>query len=522
MSVNLVDPRRNQIVASATEEAANQQNVWPAIRRLSNWTRETLGETLASIQKSNEQLEKVTTPSLRALQLYTQAMAFVNDTQEGAAEQVLRQALSEDSEFASAYIMLAHVIKNQDKPEKEWGPPSRRAYELSARTSERERYFIQGSYYQRFMAVPQYEKAASAYEALTRQYPDYFWGQWNLAWTYNSLCRWPEMVIQFAKAADLRPNDFVINRMAAWNLMQQDMAEARRIVQRADKLITPELTASSPYPVAWIQLFVVHDLWVHGETESALRELDHWAQAVDSRVGREREIFAAYIGNCYLAFGKLKAAEEFFDRLPEDNPDRNWFHAEAAFATGNQAQFRKYVDKLKPGGLYKALLLARAGFTDEANELLSNVKKKQGSNALNRQTFMRIVEGEIALSRGHSAEAISLLQDAVPTIRWNDSSVFFLESVSLADALERQGDPQKSVKVLEQTSQQKAIAYEGTGSTGQYWLKGQWRLAQLYRKLGRVDEARKVEAELSKTLTYADQGHPLLRELNQARSTDNY
>jgi len=518
MSVSLIDPYRNQPIASASEEAANQESIWPAIRRLSNWTRETLGETLPSIQQSSAALEKVTTPSLRALQLYTQAMPLVNQFKWGPAEQVLKQALTEDPEFASANIMLAWTITNQQKPEREWEPVSQRAFDLAEKATERERYFIQGSYYS---MRGQPEKAVASYQALVRQYPDYFWGHWNLAWTYYSLGGYQEMVTQFAQAAELRPNDCRINRMAAWNLIQQDMAEGRRVAQRAAQVITPEAATAYPDEVAWIQLFAVHDLWVRGETESALRELDLWAQAVDSRVGREREIFATYVGNCYLAFGKLKAAGEFLDRLPEDNPNRIGFHVEAAFATGNRAQFRKYVDQLKPG-LGKASILARAGFPDEAQKLVSKREKEPGPKDANVQIFMRIVRGEIALSRGRTAEAVSLLEESVSLVRWNSSSAFFIDSVSLADALERQGDLQKAVRALESASQAKPIAYDNIGSTGQYWLRVQWRLAQLYRKLGRVDEARKVEAELSKTLTYADQGHPLLRELNQARSTDNY
>lgn len=135
---------------------------------------------------------------------------------------------------------------------------------------------------------------------------------------------------------------------------------------------------------------------------------------------------------------------------------------------------------------------------------------------------MGIVEGEIALSRGRAMEAISLLQEAVPDVRWNSSSEFFTESVSLADALERQGELQKAVQVLEKASQQKTIAYENAGSTGAYWLRVQWRLAQLYRKLGRPEEAEKVEAELSKILAYADPEHPILLQLKQASTKSNH
>jgi hypothetical protein len=40
----------------------------PAVRRLAKRVRDTVGETESQIRKSNEVLEKATTPSLRALQ----------------------------------------------------------------------------------------------------------------------------------------------------------------------------------------------------------------------------------------------------------------------------------------------------------------------------------------------------------------------------------------------------------------------------------------------------------------------
>jgi tetratricopeptide (TPR) repeat protein len=521
MSVSLVDPFRNQTVSSRSEDAANQESLWPTIRRLSNWTRETLGESLPSIQQSGQALEKVTTPSLRALQLYTQAMVFVNDSQSGAAEQVLRQAVTEDAEFASAYIMLAHALNNQRKPAKEWGPPSQRALDLSERTSDRERYFIEGSYYS---IRHQFEKTVSAYEALVQQYPDHFWGRNNLAWTYFYLGRWQESVTQFAQAAELRPNDVWINYLAAMSLIHRDLNEARRVVQRAAKFITPETVTSLP-AVAWIQLFGVHDLWVRGEVESALSELDHWAQTIDSREGLERASLVTGIGSHYLSFGKLRAAEEAFQRLTAKDEtnwlSRNFLLAQVAYAAGDLAKSRKYLITLKPS-FPVATLLARVGLTDEAQKMLPEIIKIHHTSPEYNHFCRRIVEGDIALSQGRTTEAISLLGEAIPALRWITTDDFFMASESLADALERQGDLHKAVQVLERASREKTIAYEDIGSTGQYWLRVQCRLLQVYRKLGRIEDAQRLEAELSKILAYADPGHPVLLQLKQARTTSNY
>ena len=59
---------------------------------------------------------------------------------------MLRQAVAEDPDFASGYMHLAWTISNQRRPAPEYLPPAERAVELGARVSERERYFILGSY----------------------------------------------------------------------------------------------------------------------------------------------------------------------------------------------------------------------------------------------------------------------------------------------------------------------------------------------------------------------------------------
>jgi len=46
-------------------------------------------------------------------------------------------------------------------------------------------------------------------------------------------------------------------------------------------------------------------------------------------------------------------------------------------------------------------------------------------------------------------------------------------------------------------------------------MRTELQLADVYREMGRVSEAEKVEDELSKMLNYADPDHPILRELQK-------
>ena len=66
-------------------------------------------------------------------------------------------------------------------------------------------------------------------------------------------------------------------------------------------------------------------------------------------------------------------------------------------------------------------------------------------------------------------------------------------------------------------------AYEAKGKdcpcvgdmSGAWWQRDGLQLADLYRKMGRVPQAEKVEDELRKMLIYADADHPILRELQK-------
>jgi hypothetical protein len=51
--------------------------------------------------------------------------------------------------------------------------------------------------------------------------------------------------------------------------------------------------------------------------------------------------------------------------------------------------------------------------------------------------------------------------------------------------------------------------------SGAWWLRTELQRADLYRKMGRVPEAEKVEDELRKMLIYADADHPIVLALKK-------
>src|SRR5262249_41410389 len=171
LSVQLVDAASGVTAASMSEEDPADSQMAAAVRQLSDHVREPLGEKRALVQQSEKRMEKVTTPSLHALHLYTQADQMMRiDNNQAAAASVVKKTVAEDPGFASALLLLAYTYENTGDHEKA-RLEFQRAFDLADTTSDRERLFILGSYYSE--VAKDREKAAEAYEALLQLYPDH-------------------------------------------------------------------------------------------------------------------------------------------------------------------------------------------------------------------------------------------------------------------------------------------------------------------------------------------------------------
>jgi eukaryotic-like serine/threonine-protein kinase len=182
LTSQIVNPRDGAVMTTLSEQASAQSELPAAIRRQSLRSREALGEMLSTVRQSETALETATTPSLHALQLYSQASAFMHGEQtwkHEPAERLLRQAVTEDPDFASAHILLAWAVHNEGRLKSEFIPSARQAAALANRASDVERYFILGSYYSLLAdattnvdAKELRRQAISAYQALLRIKPD--------------------------------------------------------------------------------------------------------------------------------------------------------------------------------------------------------------------------------------------------------------------------------------------------------------------------------------------------------------
>ncbi len=509
LTASLIQPSNGATLGSLREEAVGQDAVLAAVNRLSNGVRKSLGEELLRAGQSNEALERATTPSLRALQLYSQGVAFVNQHQWNAAAQVFEQALAEDPDFASAHIYLAHCYSNLRKPEQA-SPHYQRAFQLAGTTSDPERYFILAGYYERF--VENYEKAVQSYEVLVRLYPDHYWAVTGLAHTLDDAGRAREAMPYYVAKAELRPNDFV-SAYDAWRALRRfngDPVRAERLLARARRLAAaPDVRAQ--FPIQWIalQFSLVDEQTRRGEFEQALKETDRLARTMQAQSGAESTEMIASFGDYYEELGRLHEAENYFQQLPESFPYRYLALAELADLRGNGQAMRYNLQKLIAAhgamGPATAARLARAGLRSDSEKLVSNLASRNFPPC-----SVQYAQGELALARGETLKAVQLLQDSFESCWHNRDLYSLMASQALARVLVSQGDLPAAIEVLQRG------ASEYLDVRPLMFLSHQkYRLLQLYRKLGREEEARRVEADIRKLLAVADSDHPVLVAINR-------
>jgi DNA-binding winged helix-turn-helix (wHTH) protein/TolB-like protein len=147
-TASIVDPASGNMVRAAEAESDTQDKILDAIHALATQVRRDLGESTLATSGTDEHLEQVTTRSLRALQLYSEASDQIirHGTQTGYGIEPLREALDEDPDFASAHVMFAQALRDMGR-DPEATSHIQRAFALAHTTSEHERLFITGSYY---------------------------------------------------------------------------------------------------------------------------------------------------------------------------------------------------------------------------------------------------------------------------------------------------------------------------------------------------------------------------------------
>ena len=252
IDLKTVDCQSGDTLATTEAESGDRNQVLGALADAANRLRQKLGESLGSVQKFNQPLEVATTSSLEALQAYTQGRKKQAEQGEAAALPYFKLAVDVDPNFAYAYVALAisHFYLY------EYGQAvtsMKKAFELRERVSQRERFAIEGYYYD-WVTGEAYKMAQTNME-WARAYPRDYIPHLRLNAYYRFIGQFENSISEGHRALELAPDNAacVYALMIAYVRMNR-FDDAIRVYEeaRARNLDSPIMHAGR-YIVAFLQ-----------------------------------------------------------------------------------------------------------------------------------------------------------------------------------------------------------------------------------------------------------------------------
>ncbi len=399
------------VLAEAQEQAAGKEAVLKALDKAAISLRGKLGESLISVQKYATPLDEATTPSLEALKAYSLGLKTWLSKGDAAALPLCKRAVELDPNFAAPYVSMSIAYSNLNQVERA-AENARKAYELRAKVSERERLSIEANYY--LTATGELEKAAPVYEQWQQTYPRETAAHGNLAFVFGSLGNWEKVLEEGRETVRLGPNggaSYAALATAYASLNRLDEAEA--VFQQAEqRKLESEFLLYSRYELAFLK-----------------SDAAQMAQLVSAAMGKPgtEEMLLASQADTEVWHGKMKHARELTRRamdLAEHNDAKESaaaFQAAAALReveSGNREQARAEANaalKLAPNRDVRALAalaLARAGDTAGAENLASKLDKTFPLDTLIQRYWLPTIRAGVALERKDPTRAIELLKVA--------------------------------------------------------------------------------------------------------------
>jgi len=486
ITVRALDPARDKPLFAEKAQFDRKEEFFDKVDWLARRVRTDLGESLPAIEKTSRPLAKVTTRSLEALQLYSQA---TDAHGQGRMEQVptlLQSALTLDPEFAMAHRQMAEVYEIMGNRAQEL-EHLKHAYDLRDGLTERERRLIEASYYN---ATGRVDKAVDALTALVTLYPEDPEAHRDLAFGYYDIGDLANSIQQLHQVIKIDPN----SAPAYANLVVQ--LARNNAPEEAMKIYQEAKAHGLASPGARWGLGMA--LWNQGrvaEAQAEFRSLQEASPLYES-IGR------IYFARTLIYQGKLAAASEQFavgirqdEAGKKKSPEllQRYLLAYVALTEGNRAEARRQLALILAAGEPEAFqvvdlrragaLYAQMGDVASARRILRKLEDLQAKlpSSFNR-AFRDNLAGEIALAEARSKEAVQLFSASLAAYP------LALSHQGLARAYEAQRDWPSAATEWEKFLDSRGEVFQENCPTD--WVLAHLSLARVYRHLNDIDGAR--------------------------------
>jgi eukaryotic-like serine/threonine-protein kinase len=396
--------------------AHSQEEVLPALGRLSSPLRTRLGESLATLERFDVPVAQATTPSLEALKAYTLGLGERARGADADSVPFFERALALDPAFAAAATTLSTVYGSigETGRSEEY---ARRAFEQRERVSERERLLITYQYHDR--VTGDLARAAETLEMWKRTYPRDSRPANALALLHNRLGQYDRAIAEAQDALGRSPgHPFPLSNLSMAYRSLGRFAEARDTAEEAVRLGV----ATVPTRRVLYQLGLLL-----GDEALATRELA-WAKGH----AREYDLLAARAQAAAFE-GRLREASDGFRTSFELAARRRLHEVAAGFAAhdawtsalfGEEARAleaaRRALGDTQAGAIGNSLprLRAMAALAlvapGDAQKLAAAASARYPQSTLTQCVLLPIVRAAAALARQAPRDALAHLEAAAP------------------------------------------------------------------------------------------------------------
>jgi DNA-binding winged helix-turn-helix (wHTH) protein/tetratricopeptide (TPR) repeat protein len=408
LTLKAINCATGESLGSAEAQASDKDHVLDALGKLASEIRNKLGESLASVQKYDAPPENVTTPSLEALKAYSQGyQAMVVRSDYAASIPLFQRAINLDPNFAMAYARMgtSYSAINETVRASE---TVRRAFELRARVSDREQFYISEHY--EILVTGNLEAARKVDELSAQTYPrdtPYT----NLGLIYSELGDYDKALGAFKDALKLNPETG--NRYAnlASGYVQLNRLEEARATAREAQIHNID------YPEVHLNMYWVAFL----QHDAAAMERE--AAGMMNIPGLEDQMLN-YEADTALYSGQLAKSREFTWRAVEAAQKVDEKEAPAVYLAdaavrealvGNtewakqQARAALAISKSRDTEGLSAIALELAGDSALASKLTDDLAKRFPEDTIAQSNYLPTIRAAASLGRNDHGKAIDAL-----------------------------------------------------------------------------------------------------------------
>jgi serine/threonine protein kinase/Tfp pilus assembly protein PilF len=500
-----------EVVEQDQAESVARGSVLQALDRASTSMRAKLGESINTIQKYDVSVAQATTPSLQALQSFSEAVKVHREKGDMEALPLLKHAVELDPNFALAYTNLGIIYSNQE----EQGLAKQnyqKAFELRNRASDREAYHIAADYYD--SVTGELDKADEVYEAWVKAYPRDSVPVGNLATNYAWEGKTEKSLTTNIQALRLDPDDGL-----TYSNLVGDYATLNRLDEAKS---TYERALANQHAVPYLHLNRYAVAFLEDDEAEMGRQLA-WASGQPD----VEDALLSFQSDTEAYFGHLNKAREFSQRAAAaaERNDRKETAAiwllDAALReaeVGNSAKAQKLIvfalglAENRDLKILAALAYARSGDAIRATRLIEDFTHSSPLHSVLNGYWLPTIRGAIELDKKQPQRSTEILQAASayefgsPPPQATSGGTLYPVYLG-GEAYLRQGRVQQAAAEFEKMIGNRCIVQNGI-----LGALAHLQLGRAEAEAGSIDEARRAYQDFLALWKDADPDVPILKQ----------